>query len=99
MITKGDQSGEFVWGIWIGPYEFINLQVEQWCPVVIPKGTDGQEVCTIPSDSAFPNCGSKVKVSLYNNIIINLPFNRQIFWEKLSPQLCCEKLYGNSFHA
>ena len=40
--------------------------------MVIPKGTDGQEVCTIPSDSAFPNCGSKVKVSLYNNIIIIL---------------------------
>ncbi|XP_073230244.1 alpha-1,6-mannosylglycoprotein 6-beta-N-acetylglucosaminyltransferase A-like [Porites lutea] len=40
---------------------FYLSKVEQWCPMVIPKGTDEQEVCTIPSDSAFPNCGSKVK--------------------------------------
>lgn len=40
---------------------FYLSKVEQWCPMVIPKGADGQEVCTIPSDSAFPNCGSKVK--------------------------------------
>ncbi|CAH3119298.1 unnamed protein product [Porites lobata] len=40
---------------------FYLSKVEQWCPMVIPKHADGQEVCTIPSDSAFPNCGSKVK--------------------------------------
>lgn len=40
---------------------FYLSKVEQWCPMVIPKRADGQEVCTIPSDSAFPNCGSKVK--------------------------------------
>ena len=71
----GDQSGEFnnnnnnnnndnnnnkVFIICL----YIILQVEQWCPMVIPKRADWQEVCTIPSDSAFPNCGSKVKVSV-----------------------------------
>ncbi|KAM7436482.1 hypothetical protein ABFA07_013746 [Porites harrisoni] len=40
---------------------FYLSKVEQWCPMVIPKHADWQEVCTIPSDSAFPNCGSKVK--------------------------------------